>query len=133
MSAAGITFGAHACTHRDLTRLTAAEVEDEMAGSKAVIEDRLGVAVRGFAYPFGRFDARSHAIARRHFAFACADTLGFASATSDPWALPRVETYYLRGRRTVALVASPWLATYLAARRGPRAVRRAIERATRRA
>jgi len=127
MAAAGIAFGAHACLHRDLTRLTAREVEDEMAGSKAVIEDRLGMAVRGFAYPFGRFDASSRAIARRHFAFACADTLGIASASSDPWALPRVETYYLRGRRGLALIASPWLGTYLLARRGPRAVRRAIE------
>lgn len=129
MAAAGIAFGAHACTHRDLTRLAPEAIEAEMAMSKSVIEERLGVAVQGFAYPFGQVDARSRAIARRHFTFACADTLGIASEASDRWALPRVETYYLRGRWTARLVASPWLESYLLVRRGPRMLRRGVRRA----
>lgn len=131
MAAAGIAFGSHARTHPDLTRLGSEEIEAEMTGSKAVIEERLGVAVAGFAYPYGRFDARCHALARRHFAFACADTLGVASTASDVWALPRVETYYLRGAWGPVVLASPWLSTYLLVRRGPRALRRAIEGAAR--
>jgi len=98
--------------------------------SKSVIEDRLGTEIRGFAYPYGRVDARTRAIARRHFAFACADTLELASAASDPWALPRVETYYLRSRWGAGLFASPFLGSYLRVRRGPRAVRRRFGRTT---
>jgi peptidoglycan/xylan/chitin deacetylase (PgdA/CDA1 family) len=48
-----VTFGAHTRTHPCLSRLSRAEAEKEILGSKARLEEMLGVPVRHFAYPFG--------------------------------------------------------------------------------
>ncbi len=131
MQAAGIEFGAHTLTHADLTRLSAPEIEAEMSGSKARIEAALGAPVASFAYPFGRYDRRSRELAERHFSCACTDTLGLVTARSDPYALARVDAYYLRTPRRFALMttrAFPW---YLRARNLPRRLRRALTAPTR--
>ena len=122
----GFAFGAHTLTHPDLTRLPAPEVEAEMRASKATIEDRLGTAVRCFAYPYGRHDARSRALAREHFTCACSDALGLVSGRSDPWALERVEAYYLRTDRRFATLPTRWLPHYLRVLDVPRRLRRRV-------
>ena len=124
MQRAGLAVGAHTLTHPNLTRLSTARADTEMRTSKAIIEDRLGTAVTCFAYPSGRFDARSHALARALFASACSDALGFVGPRSDPWALERIDTYYLRGERRIGLVTSRWLPSYLRALDVPRRLRR---------
>ncbi len=47
------TIGAHTLTHPILGALDPATAETEIAGSKSVIEERLGRAIRHFAYPVG--------------------------------------------------------------------------------
>jgi len=56
---AGIVIGSHTRTHALLTNETAATVREETAGSRRELEARLGVPVRHFAYPDGRFDPRA--------------------------------------------------------------------------
>jgi peptidoglycan/xylan/chitin deacetylase (PgdA/CDA1 family) len=51
MAAAGIEIGSHGCSHRILTRLPAAQANDEFIRSKAEIEGRVGHEVRHFAFP----------------------------------------------------------------------------------
>ena len=128
MQRGGVDVGAHTLTHPDLTRLRAEEIDVEVAGAKDRIEAALGASVESFAYPFGRYDAQSHSIAQRHFTCACADTLGLLSARSDPFAMERVDAYYLRTRRLFGLMptgAFPW---YVRARSIPRRLRRALQR-----
>jgi peptidoglycan/xylan/chitin deacetylase (PgdA/CDA1 family) len=120
----GIEFGAHTVTHPDLTRLDEAEIERQLVDSKRRLEDALSLPVRTFAYPYGRFDVRSRDAARRHFEAAFSDRLGLLRPGDDRWALPRVETYYLRSTSTLPLVASAGLAAYLALRNVPRRLRR---------
>ena len=48
-----IEIGAHGLNHRRLDRLPHEEASDEILGSKARIEDRLGHAIRHFAYGIG--------------------------------------------------------------------------------
>jgi Polysaccharide deacetylase len=48
----GIQFGSHTVTHPDLRCLGPEQIEYELGYSKEVIEQRLGVAVNSFAYPF---------------------------------------------------------------------------------
>ncbi len=48
----GMIFEAHSKTHRDLTSLSASEAEDEIAGSKAIIDSKLGTSANFFSYPF---------------------------------------------------------------------------------
>lgn len=54
MAAAGFSFGSHTITHRRLSDLDSGSAAREIFGSKAEIEDRLGIAVRDFAAPYGR-------------------------------------------------------------------------------
>jgi peptidoglycan/xylan/chitin deacetylase (PgdA/CDA1 family) len=49
---AGIEFGSHTVTHTRLRDLTLAEVESELRRSKETIENRLGVPVSCFSYPY---------------------------------------------------------------------------------
>jgi peptidoglycan/xylan/chitin deacetylase (PgdA/CDA1 family) len=55
---AGMAVGSHSRTHVDLTTLAPAELRREVDGSGAELEDRLGVPVRSFAYPFNRLGRR---------------------------------------------------------------------------
>ena len=48
----GIVFESHSKTHRDLTALPIAELNDEIFGSKSEIVNRIGQNANFFAYPF---------------------------------------------------------------------------------
>src|SRR5712692_4108808 len=49
---AGVTFGSHTVTHRQLKFLKAVELEQEVRCSKEAIEDQIGNPVDSFSYPF---------------------------------------------------------------------------------
>jgi len=51
-----ISFGAHTVTHPDLARIPAEDAKIEILESKRLIEERAGVKVNHFAYPFGFAD-----------------------------------------------------------------------------
>jgi peptidoglycan/xylan/chitin deacetylase (PgdA/CDA1 family) len=126
MHQSGIEFGAHTLTHRDLTRLSAEEVATEMSRSKDRIENSLGTPVTSFAYPFGRYDGQSRRMAEQYFTCACADTLGLVSRRSDPFALERVDAYYLGTPRLFALMVSGFFPWYVLTRNIPRQLRRSL-------
>jgi peptidoglycan/xylan/chitin deacetylase (PgdA/CDA1 family) len=126
MHSAGIAVGAHTLTHVDLTQAPLDQIETEIRQSKRAIEEALGTSVESLAYPYGRFDQRSLAIARQHFACACTDKMGLVSPTSDHHALERVDAYYLRSDRLFGLVASGLFPLYVAAVSVPRRIRRAL-------
>ena len=128
MQRGGMNFGAHTLTHPDLTLLPQSSIQKEMVASKAVLEETLGEPVAGFAYPSGRYDARSLQLARQHFAYAVSDRLGFAYPGSDIHALPRVDGYYLGHPRLLDLLAKPWFPWYIRARSVPRIARREMLR-----
>jgi peptidoglycan/xylan/chitin deacetylase (PgdA/CDA1 family) len=48
----GVQFGSHTVTHPDLRCLGPEQIEYELGYSKEVIEQKLGVAINSFAYPF---------------------------------------------------------------------------------
>ena len=127
MRSAGIFLGAHSLSHIDLTQAPQDRVEAEMCQSKRIIEDALGTVVACFAYPYGRFDRQSVALARQHFAGACSDELGLVSPNSDPHTLERVDAYYLRSDRLFDLMTTRLFPLYLAARNIPRRIRRASQ------
>src|SRR5205807_4952068 len=53
MRAAGISFGSHSFSHRDLTTLTEDECVRDLRTSREVLEAILGEAIRLLAYPRG--------------------------------------------------------------------------------
>ena len=62
-----VTVGAHTHNHVDLRRLSSAAVQDEVGRSRRVIEDRLGITPRHFAYPWGLMTAQVKDIVGEHF------------------------------------------------------------------
>lgn len=52
LHAAGISFGSHTVTHPDLRSLGPEQIDYEIGYSKETIEQKLGVTVESFAYPF---------------------------------------------------------------------------------
>ena len=127
MQKGGFVFGAHMLTHPDLTRLPGEKLEAEICRSKTIIEDQLGSSVTCFAYPYGRYDWRSREIVRQHFACACSDNLGLMTCDSDPFALERVDAYYLRTDRLFNVMLTRRFAWYIVARSIPRRIRRAVQ------
>lgn len=58
MMDAGMTIGCHSRTHPTLSSLgSAARLKDEVAGSKAWLEDHFGIAIDTFAYPYGAYSS----------------------------------------------------------------------------
>jgi peptidoglycan/xylan/chitin deacetylase (PgdA/CDA1 family) len=68
-----VTVGSHTHTHRDLSGLDDGECEEEMKRSRDLIEDRLGIACRHFAYPFAIGSLEADRVARRLFDSAAVD------------------------------------------------------------
>lgn len=128
MQQGGINFGAHTLTHPNLTRLPLDQLEAEIRDSKAIIEDVLDAPVACFAYPYGRYDDRCRDIVRRSFSCACSDELGLVTRSGDPYALRRVDAYYLRSERMFDLMLTRLFPWYIKARSIPRRIRRAVRR-----
>jgi len=56
MSKNSILFGGHTITHPILSKIPLNNAEEEIKGSKEIIESETGQSVRTFAYPFGKKD-----------------------------------------------------------------------------
>ncbi len=56
MARAGIEIGSHSLTHRELTRLSRAEAEEEIEGSARLIREKTGGRPEWFSYPRGKFN-----------------------------------------------------------------------------
>ncbi len=124
MSGAGITFGSHTRTHPDLRTLPPSGVEEELVLSKKIIEDAIGGPVDTFAYPYGAYNDTVRHLAEEHFALACSTTLGFVRPGSDPFALPRLDMYYLRHPLVFRRLFSQELDLYIRLRGRLRRLRR---------
>jgi peptidoglycan/xylan/chitin deacetylase (PgdA/CDA1 family) len=128
MQDAGMDIGAHSCTHPRLTELPMERARAEILGSRSIIQEMLGQPVACFAYPFGRYDVRIRDLAAQHFCCALSDKLGFVTASSDPFALERVDAHFLRSDRTSALMVGQWFPWYVGARSLTRGIKRAVQR-----
>ncbi|MEX0902959.1 MAG: polysaccharide deacetylase family protein [Pseudohongiellaceae bacterium] len=85
----GVTIGSHTRTHSLLSCQLSNRVQEEITGSKSVLEERLGIKITHFAYPDGRFNAdtvRSVAAA----GYRCAYTICRHQDSQYPWlTIPR--------------------------------------------
>jgi peptidoglycan/xylan/chitin deacetylase (PgdA/CDA1 family) len=85
-----VGVGAHTHGHTDLSRATEQVCRDEMARSRGLVEDRLGVACRHFAYPWAVASPTADRVARELFATAALDAWRSNRAGAvDPWRLGR--------------------------------------------
>jgi len=91
---AGVTLGSHTRGHPRLPEVPAARVREEIAGSKADLEDLLGQEVGYFAYPFGLFDDNARAaVEQAGYRAACSTRSGFNDGRVDRFQLRRIEAF----------------------------------------
>lgn len=91
MLAAGWELAAHTINHSDLTTLEGEALEEEVAGSRKILQREYGVPVKNFCYPAGRFDETT---------IAAVEAAGYVGATTEipafatkdhPYELARIE------------------------------------------
>lgn len=75
-----VTVGAHTHTHVDLTRLASEPILEEVSMSDDLIEQRLGVRPRHFAYPWGHWSATAESVLAERYESAVVG--GFVKAPS---------------------------------------------------
>ncbi len=87
----GVEIGAHSHAHPQLDQLRQSRLQDELAISKALLEDGIGRAVPSLAYPFGYSSARvRRTVHATGYGYACAVANAVADSAQDRFALPRL-------------------------------------------
>jgi peptidoglycan/xylan/chitin deacetylase (PgdA/CDA1 family) len=88
---AGHQIGAHTMSHCRLTRVGANVAREEISASKKSLEDRFGVPVRHFCYPYGKWSQRVRDLTQEA-GFETAVTLdpGVNMCGADPFTLQRL-------------------------------------------
>jgi peptidoglycan/xylan/chitin deacetylase (PgdA/CDA1 family) len=88
---AGVEIGAHTVSHPQLDQLPAAELREELSASKSQLEEHLGMAVPGLAYPYGYSNEKVRQVAREvgyGYAYAVDNTM--TARGTDNFTLPRL-------------------------------------------
>lgn len=86
-----VTIGSHSITHPILTNLPAAARRREIAESRQLIEQRIGVAPDFFCYPNGGLDASTVDLVRNTYRGAVTTRIGFVgNHGEDLHLLPRI-------------------------------------------
>lgn len=89
-------IGSHSLNHHLMGTLGSEQLRQEVRESKQILEDRLGVPVRYFSYPFGvrRYGAYTpateEALHEAGYAASCTSEIGRAQVGHAPFLLPRL-------------------------------------------
>lgn len=88
---AGVEIGAHTVRHPQLDQLPAAELREELYASKCELEEQLGMAVPGLAYPYGYSNEKVRQVARElGYAYAYSVDNTMTPLGADNFTLPRL-------------------------------------------
>ncbi len=74
--AAGNEIGSHTRTHPRLSRISPEQAKEEIFASKKILEDRFGVPIRHFCYPYGDFSPRVRDLV---------EEAGYVTAVTTEW------------------------------------------------
>ncbi|BAZ14125.1 polysaccharide deacetylase [Calothrix sp. NIES-4071] len=90
-----ITISSHSLTHPALTKISDAQLEQEVIESKRILESRLGKQINYFTYPYGNYDYRVKKIVHKA-GYLAAIAYGtpsemFAGQSQDLLAISRFE------------------------------------------
>jgi peptidoglycan/xylan/chitin deacetylase (PgdA/CDA1 family) len=94
----GIEFGGHSRTHANLTKLSPADREEEIAGCAEDLSGQIGKPVEGFAAPYGRVSPDVVDAIGRHYSMAFGTRLAVPERGKDRFDIPRIDMHYFRDR-----------------------------------
>jgi peptidoglycan/xylan/chitin deacetylase (PgdA/CDA1 family) len=93
--AAGQEIGSHTKTHPRLTQISPAAAREEITASKKSLEDRFGVPVEHFCYPYGDWNAAVRDLVQvAGYKTACTTRTGLNPAGTKPFELKRFTARY---------------------------------------
>jgi peptidoglycan/xylan/chitin deacetylase (PgdA/CDA1 family) len=93
--ATGQQIGSHTQTHPRLTQLPLPEAKEEVAASKKSLEDRFGVTVEHFCYPYGDWNESVRDLVQAAgYKTACTTQSGVNLPTTSPYELNRFTARY---------------------------------------
>lgn len=84
-----VTVGAHTHSHPDMRGISASQVAEELQKSDGIIENRVGVRPRHFAYPYGFWSETADGLVRERYATAVLGGTPRPPARSDPHLIHR--------------------------------------------
>jgi peptidoglycan/xylan/chitin deacetylase (PgdA/CDA1 family) len=88
---AGVEIGSHGHHHVALDEEPVDFVRTELTRSKQLLEDKLGIAVDAFAYPYGWFDDQVRAaVVDAGYGYACAVKNWTSGENDDVYAIARI-------------------------------------------
>lgn len=102
-----VTYGAHTRHHYRLNHLAnAADLEDEIAGSRKDLEE-LGLnPISIFCYPNGDITGKGEQLVQGHFTAACTTERGWNKALSNPFGLRRFNFHDGNGSTPLSFLAT---------------------------
>lgn len=89
----GFEIGSHTKTHRELPGLDSETLQDEIAGSREELQERLGTRIESFAYPRGLYDHRAKAAVRQAGYSRAVVTPRASGHQADRFTIERVGIY----------------------------------------
>jgi peptidoglycan/xylan/chitin deacetylase (PgdA/CDA1 family) len=94
VAAQGIEVGSHTISHRPLTKVPEAELEEEIAGAADRLEQAGIPRPRTFSYPYGEWSPAIAEVARvAGYRASFTIDRGVVTEKSDPHLLPRIEVH----------------------------------------
>jgi peptidoglycan/xylan/chitin deacetylase (PgdA/CDA1 family) len=86
-----IDYGSHTQNHIRMNKAKSiAEQHSEIVGSKAIIENKLGLPINIFCYPNGDLTDESEKIVRNHYQCAVTTKPGINTTNTDPFRIKRI-------------------------------------------
>jgi peptidoglycan/xylan/chitin deacetylase (PgdA/CDA1 family) len=87
----GVEIGSHTLTHPFLTKIPPAEARREIEDSKKLLEDKLGVEVKGFCYPYGDHNAEVvEMVKKAGYQYAFTTIKGTYAQSPSKWEIRRI-------------------------------------------
>ena len=88
----GMFIGSHSHNHIDLTSLNNDKITDELTYSKKILEDKIGVKIKNFSYPYGKVNNLVYQKTREIFEKATTTNRGrFDINNHDFHLIPRID------------------------------------------
>lgn len=95
-----VEIGAHTVHHKNLTALSLAAAQEEIEGSKHILEQDYGITVETFAYPYGKHTPKVEAlVAQAGFSAAVTTDRGFLQSSDRLLTLKRIPAGAFMGSR----------------------------------